>query len=112
VPRKGPAYPIDKEWRDRVNAELATRGWSRAELARQAGCSRTSITEALDTGSTQSTLVPSIHKALSWDPPMMPLLSPDAEEIVGIMARLDPQQRGRLLERARVLEEERRGKKQ
>lgn len=107
MPRKGPTYRIDKEWRDRVNAELVTRDWSRAELARRAKCSRASITEALDPGSTQSTLLPLIHKAFGWAPPLKPMMSPDVEEIIGIMDRLDPGQRGALLERARVLEEQR-----
>jgi lambda repressor-like predicted transcriptional regulator len=108
VPRKGPAYPIDSEWRDRVNSELSARDWSRAELSRRAKCSRASITEALDLGSTQSTLVPSIHKALGWPPPLRPMMSPDVQEIIGIMSRLAPEQRGALLERARILEESRR----
>ena len=58
-----------------------------------------------------STYLPEIHKALGWDPPLGPLLTKDDEELLKIARGLGPEQRGRLIERAHVFEEENKKKR-
>jgi lambda repressor-like predicted transcriptional regulator len=107
VPRKGSAYPIDKQWRDRVEARIAEMGISRSEFARRAKVSKASLSEALSPESKQSTLVPAIHKALGWGPPRGLLMSPDLEEIYAVVNSMDPRDQAALLERAIMLRDQR-----
>lgn len=107
MPRKGQAYPIDNEWRRRVVERLAEMKIKRAELCRRAKISPAALSEALSAESNQTTLAPAIHRALGWDPPRPILLSNDTEEIIRIVGRLDAEGRARLLERAVMLEEQR-----
>lgn len=95
MPRKGTAYPIDDEWRRRVEqrmAELAIP--SRAELARRVKCSRAAITELFDEEQRQSTLVPDVHKALGWPPPSPLFLAQDAQELLALYNELSDFDRG------------------
>lgn len=110
VPRKGPAYPIDNEWRQRVEAAIDSMRISHAEFARQAKISKASLSEALSSSSKQSTLVPAIHKALGWPPPRPLLLSQDAEEIMHAISGMDPRDIAAVKERALTLLELRRRK--
>jgi hypothetical protein len=63
MPRKGPAYLITPDWRKAVLERMVAKGWNKAELARQLGCSRTAVTDMLTDGQT-STLVPEVEKSL------------------------------------------------
>lgn len=94
MPRKGTAYPIDSEWRRRVEAGMAEKKWSRAELARQVRCSRSAITELFDEAQKQSSLVPHVHRALGWDPPAPIFFSPDAQEVQTLYEMLPAFDRG------------------
>ena len=67
----GPAYPVTAAWRRLVLRRLEELGWSQAELARRIGCAAPTITNVMR-DSSQSRLVPAIHKALGWDAPALP----------------------------------------
>lgn len=94
MPRKGTAYPIDAEWRRRVEARMAEKEWTRAELARQVKCSRSAITELFDEAQKQSSLVPAVHRVLGWDPPAPIFFSPDAQEVQSLYEMLPAFDRG------------------
>ena len=110
MPRKGPAYPIDNEWRERVEEAISSMKISHAELARRAHVSKASLSEALSKNSTQSTLVPAIHKALGWPAPRPLLLSKDAEEVMHAISGMDSRDIAAVKERALMLRELRRRK--
>lgn len=106
MPRTGPAWPITPEWRRDVRLAIDAmrdeRGKpiSDAAFARLAKISKASLSEALDDGSTQTTVMPDIHKALGWDPPRLVL----AQETLELLTQWDNMgefERGQLLERAR-----------
>lgn len=106
MPREGTAYRIDDDWRERVEARLKALEMSRAQLAREAGCPRSLITELLETDREktrrhQTTYLPEIHDALGWDPPQPPLPSKDAGELQYLWERLDETGRERLIANAR-----------
>lgn len=106
MPREGIQYWIDDTWRQRTEARLTERGWSRADLAREADCDRSLITELLSGVRHQTTYLPEIHEALGFPPPQPPLLSIDDEEILGIARGMTSEQRARLIERGLALREE------
>lgn len=108
MPRKGPAYPIDNVWREAVERAISSMKISHAEFARRAKVSKASLSEALNQKSTQSTLVPAIHKALGWPVPRPLLLSEDAEEIMRAIGGMDSRDIAALKERALTLLELRR----
>lgn len=76
---------------------------SQAEFARRAGISKASLSEALNLDSKQSTLVPAIHKALGWPAPRPLLMSPDTEEMMRVITGMDPRDIAALKERAVIL---------
>lgn len=107
MPRQsGATYVVDDAWRKRVEARLAEKHWKRADLAREAKCSRSTISELLNGDTNECAKLAEIHKALGWDPPLPPILSNDASELFGIWDRLDEFEKGRLLERARSIYEQ------
>lgn len=72
---------------------------SQNELARRAKISKSSLSEALDDGSVQTTVMP--QKALGW--PMPPLaLSPDTLELIALYNQMDARDQGAMVERARA----------
>lgn len=89
---------------------MSEMGISRAGLAKLAKCSKGAITDMFNPESQRSMLVPAIHKVLGWAQPMGPLLSSDDEEILKLVRRMDPRDRAALVERALVLEEQRKRK--
>lgn len=101
--RTRPAHAIDDHWRKRVNRALEQNDWSRAELARRAGCPASTITELLNGAAHQSPYVPAIHVALGWTPPQPPLMNEQTEELMDAWQRLDEVGQARLLERALAL---------
>lgn len=107
MPRKGQAFPIDADWRRRVREAIAADYKSEAAFAKAAKISKSSLSEALNPESKQSTLVPAIHKQLGWEKPRPLLMSHDDEEIMKILGRMDPRDKAALLERALTLEEQR-----
>lgn len=67
----GPDWPIDKDWKEAVLDEMKARGWTQAEMARHVGVTPASISYLLSPTKTwQSKLVPAVHAALGWPPPM------------------------------------------
>jgi len=65
----GAHYPIDAVWKARVEARLAELGWNRSELARKIRATPSGITVMLRPKTTQSRLVPAVHRAFDWNPP-------------------------------------------
>lgn len=106
MPRPGPAYPITKEWkgwvRDRIE-ELKRRGEIRSQndLAAKAGIAKSSLSEALSEESVQSTVMPDIHRALGWPPPLM---CPPVHilQLVEYYESLSPFEQGQQLEKLRA----------
>lgn len=107
MPRSGIAIAIDDNWRKRVRAAMADRGWRQADLAREVGCRPSVISEILGGRVSQSPYVSDIHERLGWEPPLPPVLSADAAELLYIWDHLDEVDRARFLERGRTILEER-----
>jgi transcriptional regulator with XRE-family HTH domain len=107
MPRKGSAYPITKEWRTAVVAGFKAKGLSQNQFADLAKVSKASLSEALNPESKQSTLVPAIHKALGWPPPMPLVLTPEKHTLLAIYDRIPERDQGALLERAKQFDEQR-----
>lgn len=107
MPREGISYHVDDNWRQRVESRLMELKKNKAWLAGESGCPRSMITELLSGKRDNSTYLPEIHTTLGWDPPLGPLLSKDDEEILKAVKNLDTEQRARILERALMLEEQR-----
>lgn len=113
MPRKGPAYPITEEWQTWVRARIdemkeAQEIRSQNDLAVRAGISKASLSEALSENAVQTTVMPQIHKALGWPPP---LLTPPVYvlRLVEYFTELGELDQGQWLERFRqAVEEERR----
>jgi transcriptional regulator with XRE-family HTH domain len=101
--RSRPAHAIDDAWRSRVTRALEQKQWSRAELARRAGCPPSTITELLNGDAHQSPYVPAIHIALNWTPPLPPVMNEQAEQLMDAWQHLDEVGKARLLERALAL---------
>jgi transcriptional regulator with XRE-family HTH domain len=101
--KKGNSYVVDDDWRNRVETRLVEMKMTRADLARDSKIGRSTISDLLNGKTNECVGLPAIHKALKWDPPLPPILSPDASELFGIWDRLDDFERGRLLERARSI---------
>lgn len=113
MPRKGPAYPITEEWQGWVRTRIeemkkAGEVRSQNELATLAGISKASLSEALAEGAVQTTVMPQIHKALGWPPP---LLAPPVYllRLVEAFEQLSDFEQGRWIEQLRqAVDEERR----
>jgi hypothetical protein len=112
MPRKGQSYPVNDEWRARVEQRLVDLGWSRAKLAKEAGCPRSLITELLCTDAekradpnkiqrNQTTYLPEIHLALSWPKPQPALAPGVVPELSYIYDKLDDRGRDAVLGAAR-----------
>lgn len=104
--KSGTSYVVDDAWRKRVEDRLAEKKWKRADLVRESRLGKSTISELLNGKLHECVGLPRIHKALGWDPPLPPVLSNDASELVGIWDRLEEFERGRLLERARAIYEQ------
>ena len=101
MPRKGPAYPILPGWRDAVLARIDELEISQNQLARDAGISKSSLSEALDEAAVQTTVMPQIHKALGWkEPPTT--FAPDHFEASALYAALSDFDRGDMLAQLRA----------
>lgn len=64
MPRKGQAIAIDDDWRREVERRLVEKGWSRADLAREAKCGRNDISDLLNGKRNQSPIVRDIERVL------------------------------------------------
>lgn len=112
MPRKGPAYPITEDWQEWVRtriAEMKRSGDLRSqnELAERAGIAKSSLSEALGEEAVQTTVMPEIHRALGWPPP---LLTPPIYvlRLVEYFQQLSDLEQGQQLERLRhAVEQER-----
>lgn len=97
---EGPAYPVRPQWQSDVRAELKRRGMKQRDLADKIGCAQSTVSEALAKEARQSSLVPQIHAAFGWAPPMDPqamaMLSPDAVELAHMFERLPSDARQKL----------------
>lgn len=100
MPRKGPAYPITEEWQGWVRDRMEELGIKQAELSRRAGVSKTSVTDMLADDAVQTTVMPQIHRALEWPPP---LLTPPVHvlRLVEFFSQLSELAQGQWLERFR-----------
>lgn len=103
MPNKGPAYPISAEWRRQVSDAIEdlkndeqSEITSRASFARKAKIGKSSLTEALDDASIQSTVMPEINAALGWPAPRV-LSTPDELELWSAVEALSDRDLGRLL---------------
>lgn len=105
-PKDGTTHVVDDDWRKRVETRLGELGLKRADLARQSGVGRSTISDLLNGVTNECVGLAKIHKALGWDPPLPPILSNDATELFGIWDRLNEFEKGRLLERARAIFEQ------
>jgi transcriptional regulator with XRE-family HTH domain len=105
MPRTRPAHPVDDAWRRRVRRALEDRGWEQLDLAKAAKCSPSVLSELLTGKKQSSPSVPDIHLALGWTPPLPPSLPEETEELLELWNSLDDLDKGRLLERARILAE-------
>ena len=101
MPRKGPAYPISPQWRERVLGQLEQLGISQNELARRAQISKAAMSEALVKGAVQTTVMPEIHRALGWPAPPTDF-SPDSLEMLAMYDSLDERGKGAQMERLRM----------
>lgn len=105
MPRSGPAYAITANWqqwvRDRID-EMKKLGEVRSQnaVAKRAGIAPSSLSEALGEDAVQTTVMPEIHKALGWPPP---LLCPPIHvlRLVERFEKLDDRTQGEWLERLR-----------
>lgn len=104
--KSGGSYVVDDAWRKRVEERLVERGWKRADLVRESRVGKSTISDLLNGKTNECVGLPAIHRALGWDAPLPPILSNDASELFGIWDRLDPFEKGRLLERARAIYEQ------
>jgi hypothetical protein len=72
MPKSGPAYPVDDEWREALAIRLRELGWTHDDLAKRVSeirgepIVRSAISHLVKRG-IQSTLVPDIEKAIGWD---------------------------------------------
>jgi hypothetical protein len=100
MPTEGRAYPITPEWKEWVRERLDELGINQSELGRRISKGRSVISEMLGEDSVQSPLVPDVHKALGWPPP---LLTPPIHilQMVDVFQRLDPLTQGQWMERMR-----------
>jgi hypothetical protein len=108
MPAEGQAWPIDDDWRERVERALGFKGWTRSELARRSGCGRSTITQLLDPKYKimQSPYVPRIEAALGWSPRIPIVLEPEAGEVLELFKAMDALDRVRWIERGKALLDE------
>jgi transcriptional regulator with XRE-family HTH domain len=99
MPRKGPAYPISKEWQDEVRARISEMGIKQNELARRAGIAISSLSEALKDGAVQTTVMKEINEAVGLPPPVA--FTPDNLELNYLWDNMDERARGELIADAR-----------
>lgn len=107
MPREGISYHVDDLWRARVTERLGELQQKSAWLSAESGCPRSMLSELMNGKRDATTYLPEIHKALGWDPPLGPLLTKDDEELLRLARGMTAEQRARLIERAMVLDEER-----
>lgn len=100
MPRKGPATAINDAWRTRVMDRIAEMEITQNELARRAKISKGSLSEALDPGSIQTTVMAEIHVALGWDVPPTGF-EPEALELLKLYSQMSERDQGAMIERAR-----------
>lgn len=89
-------YPITREWLLEVKSVLAKERGAQARLAREVGCSPSTLNELLKEGKT-SHLVPDISKALGISTTAM-IVSSDTHEIVTFLEKMGPDARQRMRE--------------
>lgn len=107
MPRKGPAYPISREWQDEVRQRIDVMGISQNELARRAHIAVSSLSEALKDGAIQTTVMAEINKAVGLPPPPTSF-TPDNLELNYLWDNMSERDRGALIERARLAVESKR----
>lgn len=101
--RRGPAYPVTKEWKDAVRGRMRELGYDQKALARRVRCAQSTLAEMLAEEAVQSSIVPRIHAALGWPPPGLPIASPDAGEMAYLFPRLPEDIREAMLAQARAI---------
>lgn len=71
----GPAFPVDKDWKDDVRAAMKKQGISQGDLAARIGVTTSALTVLFRPVTKQTRLKPAIHRALG-------LLAPDASPVI------------------------------
>jgi plasmid maintenance system antidote protein VapI len=99
------AFPVDDAWRRRVRRALEERGLDQLGLAKAVKCSPSLISELLSGKTHSSEYVTDIHTTFGWTPPMPPTLPDDTQELVDLWQDLSDLDKGRVLERVRMLVE-------
>lgn len=91
------AYPVTPEWQQDVKNRLpkvGENGMTVKDLAAKIGAAQSTVQELLNSKDARySSLVPDIHAAIGWDPPVLPgegpaLPSPDALALGHMFDRL------------------------
>ncbi len=105
MPRKGPAFPTSKEWKEQVSAAIKALTkdpdsgiTSDAAFARKAKISKSALSEALsdDPSRKQTPMMPDINAALGWPAPRV-LSTPDELELWAAVQALEERELGRIL---------------
>jgi transcriptional regulator with XRE-family HTH domain len=107
MPQRGQAIPVDDAWRTEVEKRLTERRWSRADLAREVKCSRSSITHLLNGEANQSPLVPKIERVLGMAPRIRKTRSEIERKLFEGIEQLTETERARIYERVLAILEER-----
>lgn len=99
--KSGSAYPVNDAWRRRVETDLARRDppWTRADLARESGLSRSTISELMNGITNECVRLPEIHHALGWLEPF-PALTEREEVLLKAFRHLDDFGKGELTREA------------
>ena len=105
--KAGTSYPVDDAWRKRVEKRLSEKNWTRADLAREAAISKSTVTELLNGTVNSSVDLPRIHRALDleWSAAHS-VVSDELGQLISMWEGLDEFGRGRVLERTRSVYEE------
>jgi hypothetical protein len=102
-------WPVDEQWKRRLQCEMKRRALSRGALAGKIKCDPSAITVLFRSRTKQSRLVVAIHRELGWLPPMTvplgdsrlyrliqswPTLTVQQRDVLGQLAELFHRSRG------------------
>ena len=92
-------------WKSLVESSLRSRGWGRADLARELGVSRAAVTKLLDQQDV-SALVPAICTLLDIPPPMVEASEGSSAEaaILSRVSSWSAEQKSKMLELLDIIE--------
>lgn len=97
---RGTRYQMTDAWKAGVDAELERRGWSRTDLARNAGLAKSVISAMLSPRQVASDAVPVVCQVLGLP---MPVVGAVDGEVIEEMAKLSDEDKRAVLELIRRL---------